>query len=599
MLDKLSRLTGSPARGAAASLVLPSGSARIISTGPPVGVHKSSGSELNQPKTDHPLIMDPDSESCATWAAAENARRPLAPRWLRARMASVWELAARRAKQTRELVKTSRRNSTEMASNLSSSDRPPSCSPSLVQPGGPGGGYPRFSKKKTIRPSPSPSQVQAVTPVYHHQDRPAPFTGGPAPETPSYAPVHHLGGTASPNKRVTGEGRGGSPMARESRALAPWRPAGNQPGQFECPTRMLSPNQPRPASGGHEVESAPTAQRGRAEVDRADDVLHSSLLGTLAAHRQQPTSHDPAGTAASSADLRHRPPRRQLFLPQTKQQHGARRPAGRSILQVSKNGTGRKLTKAAVEPKYAAGSRRATEQAAIRAAAGFLRPTSSSDQRKHLIQRRWQPKRRWHLDDNGVWRSATGRPGRGPGKPPPAVTKGTGDGDSQAKLNPPLPQSTLLIRDHIRSVRAAQQAMGVGPASAANNECGPGGFILYIGPPLKSHKLLGGGAAGTKLAPPFGGMAPLKLSGGTLGGGIGGVAGGMVQESPRHNTGINLPQRGCTPPLENLRAKQPKRVGGVSPSINQSHHLRQLALASALSAAIAFGMAAAAQRLQA
>ena len=104
MLENLSGLTGSPIRRGGLASVMPSGSAKEGTThvqrligplhdqiGEFKGVQKSlKGLEL----ADNPNVS--------------RGKRPSAPKLLRARMASVWELAARRAQQTSQLVAKSR-----------------------------------------------------------------------------------------------------------------------------------------------------------------------------------------------------------------------------------------------------------------------------------------------------------------------------------------------------------------------------------------------------------------------------------------------------------------------------------------------------------
>ncbi len=169
--------------------------------------------------------------------------------------------------------------------------------------------------------------------------------------------------------------------------------------------------------------------------------------------------------------------------------------------------------------------------------------------------------------------------------------------------------STEKIRTHIQALRAQLRA-GKGPATDPQSD--PCGFTVYIGPPIRSHRPKTAASISSTHH-----QVPLSLSNSpssiTLRGGISGagsalshnllIESSLPMAQAWKSSGISLPHRGPQAKVSNIstlssvsQQRTPAPLTSGPPGVDQIRHTRQLVLVSALSAAIAFGMSAAAGR---
>ena len=617
MLEKLSGLTGSPIHH---GLTLTPGSAKE-------GTSHVIGPEHDQPEESRGVKESLKGHEAVDGPYVPHRKRPLAPtKLLRARMTSVWELAAKRAQRTSELVAKSRArrlSGISPAPGLLAPTRQSTALHSSID----------MPKNKCQHSQESLSvickmdQDHQLTPSYQPHHTPmleSPDRLPPPPlhtiHTPAYIPIKDLSRSTS-DRPWTGRRRGSptlsSPQRMGQLPSQSWCPAGGQVLQ-QLQTGPYTHQRHRPRE---EEESAQhDHHQGGAEISNSTAMLVSK--------QDRAASHVPAM-------VNLKPLKRQLF-PSQRQPNG---PKGKTIYhQQGRECKPVAKAEEAVMMHEGDGKDNAASDgvAAMRMPsraiitdplARLLSPTRASDLKRH--ERKggpWQPERRWQMSQDGVWRAMNQRKAVGGrrrkksgARTTPLVSAAVASGDDGEHNNRgraptesrELPaHSTDKIRAHIQAVRA-QLRDAKDPAADPQSETV--GFALHIGPPLRNHRTIEAVSLTNQQQARIGhrspstSIVPFVLEGTSV------VDSDMNPNPMIENSfpagphagrysRMSLPHRG--PPAEDsdrsLASVRWQRVPAPSspglPGVDQVRHLRQLALVSALSAAIAFGMAAAAGR---
>jgi len=539
------------------------------------------------------------------------------PSKLRARIAGVWNLAAERAKQTTRLVALDWLRRRKSQTGISSFLAPVSPGRQTSKPA-PVESCKLHTKTNnrqiTAKTTAAIDNDQVSTPRYYYKVKIC------QPETPVYSPANSSGSAADsiadqPNSYASGQrdqtlqpliqpapaaktsslgSTHGSAQVEVKSVYVHQKEAGRD---VTCPT-LSSKAKEKTKSSAHGVkqrlrflrlrDSQKLSKNAAAEDLAIKKAPVSVLKDKISSPRQEKKSDPPAVKESIHPAIKARKSSAKAHVASAHKALAIGAPRDRA--SGAQSVTGRSSSTANVVPSSEAISAVPEGGRDIKAGARgrFLLPTQTSTRKTQpASEEKRRPVRRWQVVD-GVWRqfrSRTTKPDRGPNvdqikwtrcagnKPAVATSVAAAGGKDE------LPSSTRLLRNHIQTVRSALSSSPSPLGKETGNRLFSNGIEVYFRPRPPPKMSTHNNAGNKPILDDVTLRAPFLSS--------------AVDAS--HNAALLSPLEMEASSIS-LPVKRVLRKRTVSSHSAVAASSRQLALVAALSAATAFGIAAAAGR---